>query len=76
MVGQVTMNNWGFLRKYHDKCTVEVGRDRCVEPCDKPAVAVAHEREGDTYWPVCKKHARNYTLVPLPEVIQRLERDD
>lgn len=61
-----------FLLKFPDLCCAEVTRRGNVEPCDKPAIAVAVSTEAydPSWWPVCRKHLRGRELVPLEDVVR------
>jgi hypothetical protein len=51
-------------------CWEEVSRDGVVQPCDKPAVAIAYdESEGPDYYPVCAYHARVGRTVLLAAIL-------
>ncbi len=64
------MNLTERLAGYMQRCHEEVTRKGECQPCDKPAVALRNEDEGDVY-PVCGYHARGH-LVTLERIIQTL----
>jgi len=51
----------------HAECHEEVSRGGMVQPCDKPAVALKHDNENGSAYPVCAYHAHGdmITLVQL-----------
>lgn len=57
----MTPNVWRAMQ--YRECHEEVGRGGEVQPCDKPAVAVRRDAEGEPY-PVCASHSRG-DMVPL-----------
>lgn len=67
-----------FVVKFPDKCCAEVSRNGQSQPCDKPAVAVAHgDTDGwrcgsDSWWPVCPHHTRGRRMVLLADLIDSL----
>lgn len=51
-----------------DLCHESVDRQGYAQPCDKPAVAHARDREIGSIYPVCVYHVRKETAVPLSEM--------
>jgi hypothetical protein len=68
-----------FIRRFPDKCCVEVSRKGESQPCDKPAVAVASGvdewEDQDCWWPVCAHHSRGRRMVSLPDLIKAVSND-
>lgn len=61
-----------FVRRFPERCCVEVSRAGESVPCDKTAVAVTADAEHQNWWPVCPYHTRGRQMVPLADLLKHL----
>lgn len=74
----MTPEDIAHLLKYGGTCDAGVTRKGELEPCDKPAIAVAVSADEisagrDYWWPVCPHHSRGRRMVKLPELIRAIQ---
>jgi hypothetical protein len=54
-------------------CHEDVTRQGVSQPCGKTAVAVRLDLEDDGPYPVCAYHTRGSRMVPLPDLLAKLD---
>lgn len=58
-----------MLAEGRAECAEEVARKGEIEPCGKPATAIAYDASIPTAWPVCSYHDRVGRSVTLSNVL-------